>query len=347
MARPAIEDESVQAEAGARGRQPPGRPGTDAACRANAGHPTPGQTKRSELAHTCRRVEAGRYMTVTDRKGSTRDRRRLGFRHGRAGRRPRRGSARPAAGTAHPGRRAPLHPVPGGPQRRCLHGTGLPLLAGDGLRRHRAGQGPHGGGRPGTAAPRRPRRSGPAERGDGRPGGPVHRADHRATRRVADRLVPGGAHRAARAGHDAHRGDVPDRRAAPARAGGVPGLRLAPPARSLGRTGRAGRRRRGDGRPPARRRLRRPGRVHAADPPDGGGGARRAGRGLRDHGRRPGGRERRTADQDPRRRGAVRRRRRRHGRRDRAAADRDHGARRDDAGAARRHGVRHGDHPYG
>ena len=84
--------------------------------------------------------------------------------------------------------------------------------------------------------------------------------------------------------------------------------------------------RRGDGRPPARRRLRRPGRLHPADPASGGGGTRRAGRGVRDHGGRPGRRARRAADQDAGRRGAVRRRRRGHGGRDRAAADRDDGA---------------------
>ena len=38
------------------------------------------------------------------------------------------------------------------------------------------------------------------------PGGPVHRADHRPAGRMADRLLPGGADRAARAGNDPHRG---------------------------------------------------------------------------------------------------------------------------------------------
>ncbi len=42
-------------------------------------------------------------------------------------------------------------------------------------------------------------------------------------------------------GDDTHRGDVSHRRAAPARAAGVPRLRLAAPARRLGRPGRPGR----------------------------------------------------------------------------------------------------------
>ena len=62
---------------------------------------------------------------------------------------------------------------------------------------------------------------------------------------------------------------------------------------------------------------------------------------------RPGRRARRPADQDPRRRGAVRGRRRGHGGGDRAAADRDDDARRDDARAARRHRLRHGHDPDG
>ncbi|BCL22630.1 hypothetical protein GCM10017668_44730 [Streptomyces tuirus] len=40
-ARPAIEDEAVQAGAGVWGRQPPEGPGTNAEHRANAGHLTP------------------------------------------------------------------------------------------------------------------------------------------------------------------------------------------------------------------------------------------------------------------------------------------------------------------
>ncbi|GGW89347.1 hypothetical protein GCM10010383_18370 [Streptomyces lomondensis] len=43
-ARPAIEDEAVQAEAGVWGRQPPRGRGTNAECQVNAGHLTPRQT---------------------------------------------------------------------------------------------------------------------------------------------------------------------------------------------------------------------------------------------------------------------------------------------------------------
>lgn len=96
---------------------------------------------------------------------------------------------------------------------------------------------------------RRSRRGGAAQRADGDPGGPVHRADHRPAGGVADRLVPGGADRAARARNDPYRGHLPAGRAAPAGAPGVPGLRVAAPAGRRHRAGRAGRRRRGDGRP--------------------------------------------------------------------------------------------------
>ena len=178
----------------------------------------------------------------------------------------------------------------------------------------------------------------------------VARSTGQTTARLAEWQIDSfleGPDRAARAGHDPHRGHLSAGRAAAAGAGGVPRLRVAAPARRRDRPGGAGRGRRGDGRPPARRRLRRPGRLHPADPAAGGGGARRAGRGVRDHRRRPGGRARRPADQDARRRGALRGRRRGHGRGDRAAADRDDEPRRDDARAARRDRLRHGHHPDG
>ncbi|GAA1419072.1 hypothetical protein GCM10009601_15400 [Streptomyces thermospinosisporus] len=58
------------------GRSPPHKPALTMHAPAQprqAGAPphlTPCSTERSELAHTCRRVVAGRYMAMADRKGS-------------------------------------------------------------------------------------------------------------------------------------------------------------------------------------------------------------------------------------------------------------------------------------
>ena len=196
-----------------------------------------------------------------------------------------------AHGTAAARRSAPLHAPAGGRARRDAARAHPAAVAGAGLpRRRRRRPRLHRRRRRGAERAvdahrlrlRRPGHRGLDRAGDGAVAVPARRLADRHAGRRPDAGRRGGA--PAGVGGGRHRGGAAVAAPPAARAG----LRLAPPPR--GERGPAARRDRPGGPPGARGGVRRPGRLHLAQPRDGRARAGRHGRGLRgdrDRGHRP------------------------------------------------------------